>query len=175
MLIKVGNVAIENKCFNPLVPSHWNFNTIQWLRPLIVSVIVFGLCSLVYLNDLGPVSSIEGAFLIIIMTLPVLIIWNLGFVTSVKQSMSYGEMRKNGSKSNNILDVLNMKTLDNELCSDPSEPLISNSESESLESINSDSSSFIVNIGWKRKLILLCMLSCGVLTCGFGVYQCFVS
>ena len=176
MIINAGIIAIENKCFNPLV-TNYNFQSIQWLRSVIISIMVFCVCVVsLFVTKLGLVSSLEGVLSIIIMTVPILVIWNLGFIPLTKQSMSYAEMKRISSRSNNILDMLNLENLINHSYGDVSEPLLqSKAKSDSIAIDSSDdTSAFIVIIGWKTKSILFIMLFCGIIICGFRVYQCFV-
>lgn len=101
------------------------------------------------------------------MTFPILIIWNLGFISSANQSLSYGEMKAMASKSSkNILDMLNLSSFEN-----VSEPLIS----DPVEDHNSsDNASILISIGWRTKSILIMMLFCGAIISVFGVYQFFI-
>lgn len=167
MNMKAAIVAIEDKCFNP-IKSEWNFNNISWLRPMVITICVFILCVIsLFVDNLGAVSSVEGALSILIVTLPILIIWNLGFVSANKRSMSYRANRKNDA-SKSIMDVL--KTLNDNV----ENPLLYESIDSKMSRCSSNSSTIVIALGWKSKILLIIMFLFGISACCFGIYQCFI-
>eukprot|EP00483_Globobulimina_turgida_P011520 UN11542 len=79
-----GINAIEDKFFNQNRNLIWNFKDKPLLRIVIITVIVVIITVLsLFLDDIGPVSSIEGAVTVLfaICVFPILVIWRLGFYT----------------------------------------------------------------------------------------------
>lgn len=82
LVFKSGINAIEDKFFNPNKSININFRKQPILRVIIITFIVASITIIsLFLDDIGPVSSIEGAVtvLFLICIFPILIIWRLGF------------------------------------------------------------------------------------------------
>lgn len=102
--------CIQEKYLNPITCPIWNFENVIWLRSAVVaSIVLFLLIISLIVDNVGLVSSIEGALSILVASLPTLIVWKIGFASSKQDNennLKATQTEENNYSNASIIGIL---------------------------------------------------------------------